>query len=344
MRTRIGVCAFTALFVSGVVAATSHQDESTVRVRSAVTKSIALLQTSGHAWVEEAGCASCHHQSLPALTFALARARGFTVDDRMSRERIQAFLGRWKAEREALFQADTGALARGPHGAAYTLIGLAADEVPPNTTTDAIAHYLVAQQRPDGRFHGQNLMRPPLEDSDVTATALSIRALQAYAPPGRHTEVAGIVRRARNWLLSINPRGTEEATFQLQGLSWAKADQREITARVATLQKEQRPDGGWAQLPGLQSDAYATGQTLVAMHQAGGLPTASTVYRAGITFLLNTQADDGSWFVRSRARGTQPYVNSGFPYGTNQFISAAGTAWATSALVLSLDATVPRAQ
>ena len=82
----------------------------------------------------------------------------------------------------------------------------------------------------------------------------------------------------------------------------------------------------------LSSDAYATGQALVALHQAGNVPDASIAYRNGIKFLLKTQFKDGSWLVISRARGTQPYFESGFPHGTNQFISAAGTAWATSAL------------
>jgi hypothetical protein len=260
----------------------------------------------------------------------------------MTRERVQATLSRWEVERERLFQADTGALARGSHGAAYTLLGLAADNVPSNATTDAVVHYLAAQQLKDGRFAGQNLMRPPLEDSDVTATAISVRALQLYAPPGRQREVVGIVRRAGSWLLSITARGMEAESFQLQGLAWSQADRRAISTRVAVIVAEQRADGGWAQFSTLPSDAYATGQALVALHQAGGISRTSSVYKNGVKFLLSTQLADGSWLVTSRARGTQPYVNSGFPHGTNQFISAAGTAWGTSALLLSLDAATVR--
>ena len=59
-----------------------------------------------------------------------------------------------------------------------------AAEVMPNATTDAMVHFISARQLADGRFRSDH-SRLPLEDSDVTATALGIRALQQYAPPGR---------------------------------------------------------------------------------------------------------------------------------------------------------------
>jgi hypothetical protein len=54
-----------------------------------------------------------------------------------------------------------------------------------------------------------------------------------------------------------------------------------------------------------------------------------------VAFLLRTQLEDGSWFVRSRAIPVQPYFDSGFPHGRDQFISAAATNWATMALMLA---------
>ena len=52
-------------------------------------------------------------------------------------------------------------------------------------------------------------------------------------------------------------------------------------------------------------------------------------------FLLGTQLEDGSWYVRSRAIPVQPYFDSEFPHGQDQFISAAATNWAISALALA---------
>ena len=145
-----------------------------------------------------------------------------------------------------------------------------------------------------------------------------------YTPPGRKEESSAIVRRAAAWLLSTAPRGTEEKSFQLQGLAWAGVDRAEIARRASRLADEQRADGGRGQLEDLPSDAYATGQALVALARAGGLAIESATYRNGAAFLLKTQHEDGSWLVISRARGTLPYFESGFPHGANQFTSAAG--------------------
>jgi len=49
---------------------------------------------------------------------------------------------------------------------------------------------------------------------------------------------------------------------------------------------------------------------------------------------FTTQANDGSWHVKSRSIWLQPYLETGFPYGQDQFISTAGTAWASMALSL----------
>ena len=58
-------------------------------------------------------------------------------------------------------------------------------------------------------------------------------------------------------------------------------------------------------------------------------------YQRGVQFLLNTQLQDGSWYVQTRAAGQQPYFDNGFPHGVDQWISAAGTSWATMGLALA---------
>ncbi len=103
----------------------------------------------------------------------------------------------------------------------------------------------------------------------------------------------------------------------------------------ASCSKLSGSDGGWAQTEYRSSDAYATGEALYAL-RAAGVSTDSRAYRRGVRYLLQTQLDDGSWWVRTRALPTQNHFESGFPHGADQFISAAATHWATQALLLTL--------
>jgi len=98
---------------------------------------------------------------------------------------------------------------------------------------------------------------------------------------------------------------------------------------------EQHADGGWSQLDSLPTDAYASGQALYALNQSGELDVADPAYQKGIAFLLRTQETDGSWHVKTRTFPFVPYIDSGFPHKGDQFISAAGSNWATIALLLA---------
>ena len=86
----------------------------------------------------------------------------------------------------------------------------------------------------------------------------------------------------------------------------------------------------------MQSDAYATGEALWVLSETGVLSPNDPVYRRGVQFLLNTRQKDGSWRVRSRAPKFQPYFESGFPYGHDQWISSAATARAVVALARAI--------
>ena len=124
--------------------------------------------------------------------------------------------------------------------------------------------------------------------------------------------------------------------MQLLGLHWSTADLAIVERSAEALAALQQSDGGWPQREGFPSDAYATGQSLYALHAAGG-PRSGFRMQGGVDFLLTTQQEDGSWFVRSRSVKFQPYFESGFPYGDDQWISAAGTSWAALALTLAME-------
>jgi hypothetical protein len=203
--------------------------------------------------------------------------------------------------------------------------------------TDAMVANVLAQQLRDGRWqYVQLVARPPIEDGDFARAALGVRALMVYGPSGR-TEIPERIQRTRNWLLRATPMTTEDRNMQLLGLHWAGVEAGRLQKLARDILDRQRADGGWAQRSELASDAYATGQTLFALAEGASVRPTHPAYQRGVRYLLSTQHPDGSWFVRSRAAKFQPYFESGFPYGPDQWISAMATGWATTALALALD-------
>ena len=163
--------------------------------RAAVEESLRLLQHSDVVFLRKAGCVSCHSNSLTEMTLAAARRNGFTVDEASSKSQldtIRAYLETW---RERNLQ-DIG-IPGGIDTDSYILAGLAAANFAPDAGTDAIAIYLKRRQSVDGGWRIET-QRPPIESSDFEATAITMRALLAFAPKSKQAEYAQ-GRRAGAW-------------------------------------------------------------------------------------------------------------------------------------------------
>ena len=298
--------------------------------RIAIDRSIPLLQRSDVAFLRRSGCVSCHNNNLTAMTIAAARKQGIRVDDGVARAQVKAIAAYVESDRERYLQGIS--IAGGADTTSYILLGMAAESWPPDPATDAMARYLKGRQRVDGSwrtFGG----RPPLESSDLQNTATVMRAIQAYMPKPDRAEYEKSVQLAADWIAREQPLTTEDRVFQVLGLVWAGGRQEAAHRAARALLAEQRSDGGWGQTPSLSSDAYASGQALVALKEAGAAIPSDEAYKRGARFLMNTQMEDGSWYIRSRTIPFQPYFDAGFPYGLDQYISAAATNWATMALI-----------
>ncbi len=301
--------------------------------RAAIERSLPLLQRSDVTFLEKAGCVSCHNNSLTAMTVSAARAKGFAVNEQIATgqlRRISAFL---------LDNGAGGMENRGRPGAAdtvsYILIGMAAENYPDDMATDIWARYLKSLQRQDGSWRVLP-GRPPIESSDFQVTASSVRALRVFGLKSRQPSYDRAAAAGMRWLEATPPRDTEDFAFKILGLVWGGGSREAIRRTVRDLWARQRPDGGWAQTTLLDSDAYATGQALMTIATAQPNSTGGQSFKRGTRYLLNTQLEDGSWYVRSRAPSLQPYFESDFPHGYDQFISAAATNWATLALLTSV--------
>jgi len=296
--------------------------------RQAIERSLPLLQRTDVAFVQKAGCVSCHNNSLTTMSLAAARRSGIPVNEQIAKSQLNQVTGYLAANREKALQGS------GPPGAydavGYLLLGIA-DDFKPDATTRDWARYLKNTQRSDGWWRPLG-PRPPQEASAIQVTAVAMRAMQIYAPAAQREEYEKSVRLAAGWLENAKPVSNEDRVFVLLGLQWAKGN-RAVVQRVAgELIAAQNPDGGWGQLSTLSSDAYATGQALTALRESGVWQVTNTAYQRGIRFLLDTQLEDGSWFVRTRTLPLQRHFDSEFPHGRDQFISAAATNWAVIAL------------
>lgn len=301
----------------------------------AVEAAVALLQKSSTEFFKQSGCVGCHHQNLTALAVAEARRKGIRVDEAAVAEQTKTVKFQWTGAAEMLLQRLDGPAP--PDIVMYSVLGLAADSHPSDPTMDVLAQHLASLQRTDGRWSLQGISRAPIEEGDIARTAMVIRALSVYGPPGMRDSLAKRIARGGTWLMAARPRTTDDRVMQLLGMHWLHAGRGPIDAAAKELLALQRADGGWAGNPYLDSDPYATGEALYALRTVAAIGTASAAWRRGAGYLLGSQKPDGSWYMPSRAPKFQPYFESGFPYGHDQWISAAATAWAATALASGLE-------
>jgi ankyrin repeat protein len=327
-------CLGLLLFVSVGVASSPSPEQ----LRDSAARAISLLQSGQKTWYSKINCHSCHHQFQPAMAFRVARTHNVPVDEAVARaDALKAFAYtdfdaavQYRDVQETVM--DLG----------YALVAANATGLEPNLASQAYAHLVAGRQDPSGAWDDLH-QRPPQSYSNFTQTAIGLRAIQLYSHPSQKADVAARVAKARAWLLAHTPRDTEERTWQLIGLAWAGGPDKAFLDKAArALAAAQYSDGGWSSIEGRESDAYATAEVLVALHDAGHFPTSNPAWQRGLNYLVSTQAPDGSWHVTSRlhppAQLSPAYFESGYPYGHDQYLSASAASYAIMALSDALGA------
>jgi N-acyl-D-aspartate/D-glutamate deacylase len=322
------------LFGQSIAALSADEAIPVPRLRAAIEKSLPLLVTGAKGSMEQRKqCFTCHNQGLPVLALTVARSRGFDIDEEHLQAQVRFTAEFLNKNRDRYLQG------KGQGGqvdmAGYALWTLANGNWPADDTTAAVMEYLLVYQKDDDHWRSVS-NRPPSEASPFTATYLALRGLQAFGTAEQAARIAERQKQAKTWLLQTPPEDHEDQVFHLRALTLLQVPQERLEGAVTALLKRQRPDGGWSQLPELESDAYATGSALVALFESGELTPTEPVYQRGLEYLLKTQLDDGSWHVKSRSKPFQPYFESGYPHGKDQFISIAAGGWATTALLLAM--------
>ena len=299
-----------------------------------------MLQRADANFVPKAACVSCHNNSLAAMAIGSARRNGFQVDEKIAAQQVKANVFGLEKLRDYLHQGFFVPVEDvfGPFLVSYVLIGLDAEHYKPDLNTDAVAMYLKSHQAADGQWaYPIADSRPPICSVYIGQTALSMRALQLYAPKTDKAAYDRSIQLAASWIATARPKNNDDRGWRVLGLSWAGKDKDATQKAMRELLAAQRADGGWSDIDSMESSAYATGKALFAL-QTAGLSASDAAYERAVRFLLNTQQEDGSWYVKTRAMAFQPYFDAGFPHGFDQWISAAGSSWATMALSVASQA------
>ncbi len=326
-----------AVFVAGVVSAgnslAAEPHYSTDDIRLAISKSIPQLEKGSAGSADNRKCFTCHRQAAPILALVEAQRHGFEIDEHNLKRQLKHTADHLKRGQKNYLEG------RGQGGsvitAGYALWALEAGGQESNETTTAVAGYLLQTQK-NANHWSQTSRRPPTSGSDFTTTYLALRGLATFGTSEQQPKIDARKEVVSKWLLDTSPTETEDRVFRLRAMKYVVASKDVVRATAAKLIKSQRSNGGWSQTPDMESDTYATATVLVALLRGDEFTAETPVVRRGIQYLLDTQLDDGTWHVVTRAKGFQEYFESGFPHGKDQFISIAASSWATLALSLTL--------
>lgn len=313
-----------------------HAGEKTLppsAIKSAIEKSIPLIEKASAGSARERKCFTCHNQAMSVFVLDEAKKRGFAIDEANFQLQIEHTAAHLKRGLKK-YQAGKGQ-GGGPDTASYALWTLELADYKPDEITTAVTGYLLKRNK-DKEHWIRNSTRPPSMSSDTNTNYFVIRALNTFGTKEQRSWIEARIKAAQQWLIDLKPNSTEEQVFQLRTLLYLDTEESILKAAIKKLIQTQNADGGWSQLPTMKSDAYATGTVLVALLRSEKVAANHPAITQGIKYLIESQQPDGSWHVVSRAKPFQTYFETGYPHEKDQFISVTAGSWATAALLLTL--------
>lgn len=305
-------------------------------LRAAIAKSLPLIERSSAFALQERTCFTCHHGAHASLVIHDAWARSFAINTGNFEDQLaRAYLG--LIEDRPRFK-DGWSIAGTTDGPGTALWLLEAAGWKPDAVTAAAVEFFLEQNKNLDHWVPP-MRRPPTVGSEFTTTYLVLRGLRSHSPPALAARSGQRTSAAGKWLLTAPARHTEDSVHRLRTLHLLDLDEAAAKQEATELLSVQAADGGWPQKLDTASDAYATGTVLAALYDTGVTKVKDAAFQRGLRYLLQTQADDGSWHVRKRTHDVQPFFDSNFPHGVDQFISISATSWATYALLRALPIT-----
>lgn len=293
--------------------------------RTAISRSLPYLAERGQWWVENKECVSCHRTAFQIWAHAEAAALGFDVDGDQLAEWTQWSWDSLKAVNDKGQTVGTTNL----EGSAQLLWVMRS--FPTLRDTGDSAHVILqwlkdGQQeggswKPGGQLPGQK--RPKTETEYVFTMWNLIYATPQTGFPELTESALAFIRK------EFDAQSTEWLVTRLLVARLLEGPP-EIDKFTELLLSEQNEDGGWGWIRREASDPMATGQVLFALaqDQTGQPTTDSTVAVRAVSFLTESQAEDGSWPTKGTKQNARNRVTETATYW--------GTAWAAIGLLKTL--------
>jgi hypothetical protein len=320
------IVAVLILVATGAIARAA--DPSTL-IRTTIDRGLAFVAKDALTWKTVRKCASCHHAPMAIWTLNAAKQQGFAIDEKALAELTAWVLA--KDDPAKVFPKQAPRTETNVNQTPLMLaLGFEAGNVKDESTRTGLAKMLATvaeQQRPDGSWGLLYIWEPHGSTPDVMTSlallGLTSRNATELGPPEKKARDKGLA-----WLSATTAKQSLEGTA-VKLLLWRRlgrpaADWQPLVQRIVDQQKA---DGGWSQTPDAASDAFATGQALYALAEAG-LPATDPHVAKAQTFLVRSQDAHGSWAMASRPGGP-----GGKSAKNLAPIVHVGTAWAVMGLM-----------
>ena len=294
-----------------------------------INRGLAFLASDNLTWRKTRQCAECHHAPMTIWALNEGKKRGYAVD-----EKTLSDLSAWAVAKDIPAKATAKSPKPEPLdlNEAPLILALGVEAAKNKTMQDGLKKLLdsvLRDQNPDGSWRLSYEFRP-IGSSPEALTTLALLALTAPNAPDLGAEGKAAIEKGLKWLRAANSDNEPQAAA-LRLILWRRLGrpENEWMPLAQKLRAAQNADGGWGQIKDAKSDAYATGQAMFALAEAGAKPDDPAL-RKGQAYLAKTQRENGAWPMVSRA-----IMRNGKPPTNLAPITHAGSAWAVMGLIRS---------
>ena len=343
-----------------LIVGTVKAEEPPRGVKGTIDKGLAFLAKDALTWKAERKCSSCHEAPMALWSLNEAKKFGYGVDEKAITELTQWVVAEDdpakvfpkpappaeapktdipKAETPKTETPKTETLVN--QTPLMLALAFEAGDAKSDAGKERLTKMLGAvlkEQRSDGSWGIMYVWEPFGSTPDVITNLALLSLASPNAPDlgeaGKSAQTKGLA-----WLAAAKTEETLQGSA-LKLILWRRlgkpvAEQEPLVKQIIGWQNA---DGGWAQNKALNSDAYATGQALYALAEAG-FPLDDPAIAKAQAFLVKSQEAAGSWAMISRPGGP------GGKSAKNQApIGYVGTAWAVLGLMRSTPAVAPAAK